>query len=549
MDFRQFKRFLMIGGVSVLALSSPAQATLQEALEAIDEQDFAFALQELHRLADKENDAEARYHLGRLYEQGAGVPKDELLALKIYQQSAEAGNGKAALKIGNAYYMGKGLDKNYGDAFKWYQIAAEQNSYAALYNIGLMYEEGLGVKKDAVKAFDAYKKSADQGYGPAQLALGRMYLKGVGTPQDFTAAVFWHKLAADQGDVKAQMDLANLYANTSIRGLPFNVTGAHVYYNLISAYGKSPYKEEAAAKRDELTQKMKNDEVQAAQMRAQKWRKKTREESRPDAVRNKTLLEEESGDLTSDLPREKKAEPEKQEEVSSKVTTKTDKEEMVVAAGISRRDLNKAVRENDFSTIVASLTAKANNGDQVSMLALGDLYVLGQGMESDLNKALSWYQKAAEKNNAIAFYKIGPMYCEGNPVEPDLAQCYKYFLLAKQYADADSLPAVEESLRILDENFEQSIKDAGKKLAEEWGKKPETAAAPAAVPAAEEKPAAKKKGLFSGIFKSSGGDEDEAMTKPEDEPQKAVKKEEAKEPKKEEKKAAPVDEDDLFSGL
>lgn len=87
------------------------------------------------------------------------------------------------------------------------------------------------------------------------MALGRMYLKGIGTPQDFTQAIFWYKLAADQGNVQAQMELANLYANTTIRGLPFNIIGAHVYFNLISAYGPSPMKEEAAVKRNELTQK------------------------------------------------------------------------------------------------------------------------------------------------------------------------------------------------------------------------------------------------------------------------------------------------------
>ena len=295
MKIPYLKRVVLAGGVSWLALCGPAFATLQEALDALKEQDYIFAMEEFTRLADKEENAEARYYIGRMYEQVTGVQQDELKALEFYQQASDQGSASAALKVGNAYYNGKGKEKDYKEAFKWYKKAADQNNYPAQYNLGLMLEEGLGVKEDILKSFEYYKKSADQGYAPAQMALGRMYLKGLGTPQDFSQAIFWYKLAADQGNIKAQMNLANLYANTSIRGLPFNIIGAHIYYNLISAYGTSPLKEEAAAKRNELMQKMKNEEVMAAQTRAQKWKKKTREESLPSFVRSTTLLEEASG--------------------------------------------------------------------------------------------------------------------------------------------------------------------------------------------------------------------------------------------------------------
>ena len=89
MKLHTLKRFLVAGGVSWLALSSPAYATLKEALEAINDRDYSFALEELKRLAEKEQNAEARYHLGRMYNEGWGVEKDETTALDMFRQAAE----------------------------------------------------------------------------------------------------------------------------------------------------------------------------------------------------------------------------------------------------------------------------------------------------------------------------------------------------------------------------------------------------------------------------------------------------------------------------
>ena len=190
-------------------------------------------------------------------------------------------------------------------------------------------------------------------------------------------------------------------------------------------------------------------------------------------------------------------------------------QDLLVAAGISRRDLNKAVRADDFSQIEADLKQKTD--DPVAQLALADLYVLGQGLKENPTEAIILYKKLASKNNPIAFYRLAPMYCEGNGTEPDLAECYKLMVLAKKYADEASLPAVSDAMQMLDENLDKEIREAGKKLADEWGQKKEDAP---------------KKKKILGLF---GGD----------------KKEEDKTEKKEEpKKEKPAaDDDDLFSGL
>ena len=517
MKLRTLKHILLSGGVSCLAFSDPAYATLKEALEAVDDQDYGFALEELNRLASKEENVEALYHLGRMYENGYGVEKDEEKALEFYQQAADKENDKAALKIGNAYYTGKGRGKDYQEAFKWYTASAQKGNYSAQYNIGLMYEDGTGVKADTVKAFESYKKSGNQGYAPAQIALGRMFLKGIGTPQDYTRSIFWYKLAADQGNFDAMMSLAKLYSNTSVRGLPFNISGAHIYFNIIAAYGPSPMKEEAATKRDELTKTMKNEDVAMAQSKANRWKKKKREESLPSMVSDGLI--DDGGNPNAGIKKEANAEEEKE----IKITTQTDIKEILVAAGISRRDLNKAIRSDDFSEIETALKQKSEEGEDVAKLALADLYVLGQGLKENPQEAFKLYSDLAQKNNAIAFYRLTPMYCEGTGVNPDLAECYKMIMLAKKFSDDDSLDSIMETVRVLDENLDKDIRDAGKKLADEWGQKKE-----------ETK---KKKGFFS-----FGGNSDDDK-----------KEEKKKAPDKKETEKKPADdeeeEDDLFSGL
>lgn len=512
----KIKHLLFVGGFSFLMMSSPAYASLKEAVEAINEQDYSFALEELNRLIEQEKDMDAVYHLGRMYEEGMGVEKNEAEALRLYRQAAEGENEKAALKLGNAYYTGNGFEKDYQEAFNWYSVAAKKGSFPAQYNIGLMYEEGLGVKKDTVKAFQFYQKSADQGYAPAQISLGKFFLNGIGTPQDFSKAVFWYKLGADQGDFDAQMTLAKLYANTSVRGLPFSIVGAHVYFNLIAAYGSSPLKEEGALLRDNLTKEMSNEDVYLAQKRANRWRKKTREESLPSRV-VEGITGDEDDDFTSDV-QEDKSDKKGTDASKIEVSAKTNMQDLLVAAGISRRDLNKAVRADDFAEIEKALKEKED--DDVALLALGDLYVLGQGIPENPKEAMAIYKKLIEKNNnPIAFYRLAPMVCEGNGVDPDLAECYKLMTLAKKYSDEASLSTISDALQVLDENLDKEIRDLGKKMADEWG---------------TEKKQKKKKRF--GLF---GGDEDDE------------KKEEAKKEKKEEaKKAEPEPkEDDLFSEL
>ena len=51
------------------------------------------------------------------------------------------------------YDEGKGVKKDYIEAVKWYRLSAELGNASAQSNLGLMYAEGQGVLKDYILAY------------------------------------------------------------------------------------------------------------------------------------------------------------------------------------------------------------------------------------------------------------------------------------------------------------------------------------------------------------------------------------------------------------
>ena len=94
--------------------------------------------------------------LADIYSYGLTVKKDVDVALKYYEQAAEAGHLDSQQFLG--YFYGGGAqyydaEPDYVESAKWYGMAATQNSADALYELGKMYLEGRGVTADYVKAY------------------------------------------------------------------------------------------------------------------------------------------------------------------------------------------------------------------------------------------------------------------------------------------------------------------------------------------------------------------------------------------------------------
>jgi TPR repeat protein len=140
---------------------------------------------QLEALANAGN-AEARYHLGMLYNNGIGVAQDNRRALALFREAAAAGDPLAAYKVG-CYHAGQfGIlapdeaealrykliaaeagyslaqlevanlytaRQAYAHALPWYEAAAHQGEAQALYNLSVFYKEGYGVARSPAHTY------------------------------------------------------------------------------------------------------------------------------------------------------------------------------------------------------------------------------------------------------------------------------------------------------------------------------------------------------------------------------------------------------------
>jgi len=111
------------------------------------------------------------------------------------KEAAEQGYVTAQYRLGVAYDNGYGVPEDDVEAVKWYRKAAEQGHADAQYNLGSAYATGEGVAKDDVMAVKWFRKAAEQRHTEAQSWLGEMYYYGKGVPEDIVWALVWKGLA------------------------------------------------------------------------------------------------------------------------------------------------------------------------------------------------------------------------------------------------------------------------------------------------------------------------------------------------------------------
>lgn len=87
--------------------------------------DYQAAYEEWLPLAEL-GDIEAQYNLGVLYDEGAGVPQDYVMAASWYRKAAEQGFVDAQTNLGLMLYHGLGISRDHAQAADWFRRAAAQ---------------------------------------------------------------------------------------------------------------------------------------------------------------------------------------------------------------------------------------------------------------------------------------------------------------------------------------------------------------------------------------------------------------------------------------
>lgn len=247
-------------------------------------------------------DADAQCGLGKQYEFGLGVPKDNrqaalwlqksaeqgnipaqvelgvvfdkmhdyAQALTWYSKAAEQGNARAEFNLGLCYLNGESVPKDATRALDWFRKAASQGDALAQLELGVMYQNGEGVQKDYAQAASYFRKAADQGLAEAQYGLGFLYLNGIGVPKDDAQAAAWMLKAAEQGEDKAQFNLGACYVNGT--GVDRDLNEGYFWMLLASVRTTdSDLKTFAENSLEALTKAMTKDDIKSAQKRAEAW--------------------------------------------------------------------------------------------------------------------------------------------------------------------------------------------------------------------------------------------------------------------------------------
>jgi|GEM_PF-358066 len=374
-------------------------------------QDSAEALKWYRRAADQ-GDWVALSNLGSMYERGDGTPRDYVEAIKWYNKAADEGDGCSLINVGSMYYNGTGVQQSYAEAAKWYRKAVRHGCDSAMAPLRRMYQQGLitpednaeaswlarngpveippeakaaEMRGDYVEAAKWYRQAAEQGHGYAQLTLGEMYYRGEGVRQDFAEAAKWIRRAADQGIDSARTILGGMYYRG--QGIP----QSH---------------EEAA-----------------------KWMRRAADRLYPEAMFNLGVMYHEGTGVPQDDIKAIHWTRKAADYGFSSAEQNLGTVEIYgnTSTAITPRDAENVNSSTDKQNSIGELTKRAEDGDAVAQLKLGDIYRKGIGVTQNFSEAVRWYRKAADQGDVGAQYSLGQMYSEGKGVPQDRAEAARWY--------------------------------------------------------------------------------------------------------------------------
>lgn len=150
--------------------------------------------------------------LGEMYQEGRGIEKDYVEAVKWYRLASENGDVRGDRSLAYMYSCGMGVKQNFTEAAYYYKKAAEKGDSLSQYWLGVFYRTGLGVESvNEDKSIHWYMLSAKAGNTDAQRELGHMFYSwGSERIKDVNHARLWYQVAADQGDSESKRILDSL---------------------------------------------------------------------------------------------------------------------------------------------------------------------------------------------------------------------------------------------------------------------------------------------------------------------------------------------------
>lgn len=198
----------------------------------------------------------------------AGIDIPSGIGPVALRDAASAGDAKAMFEVGSRYAESRGVKEDMAAAAKWYEKSAGLGFAPAEYRIGNFYEKGIGVGRDIKKAKTYYQQAAEQGNASAMHNLAVLFAMAADGVTDNESAAHWFQAAADLGVKDSQFNLGILAAKGV--GMKQNLEESYKWFALVAKTGDK----DAAAKRDEIANALRPEQLERARAATELWKAK-----------------------------------------------------------------------------------------------------------------------------------------------------------------------------------------------------------------------------------------------------------------------------------
>jgi len=382
--------------------------------------------------------ADAQYRLAHMYTDGTKIGKDSASAYKWMGRAAENRHTLAQVEYADMLFVGTDAEQNITAAIFYYQEAANAGNNDARMKISTLMsneknddkEEILNLFRrfaepgnphnefkyadllmktawndnDRKEALDWFLRSADKGHLESKVRAATIYRDGVGVKIDLDRSIKMFEEAASAGHIQAQVTLADMFF-TGIK-VEKDVVRAFEWYLRSAESGnfRSQY-QVATMYRDGLGIAVNYEE-------SKKWFEIFSQSFLTDhQIAMSTMIKNWEEDTKSEIELLNKA-------------VKSYNPNAMFQLGVSHRDRNPP----DVDTAIKWLTKSAEKNHLWSQIALGDMFLRGVGsIEKDFQKAFHYYMLAFLNGYTYISYQISIMYKEGLGVDQSVEK-YREFL-------------------------------------------------------------------------------------------------------------------------
>jgi len=329
----------------------------------------------------------------------------------LWLNKAVAHNNPAALlRLGKMYNEGNSVPK---DEEKANQLISA--SVASGYLPALFYKGELAMKKnDIQQAKDWYTKAAISHYIPAEMALSRLYTQDKSPLFNLNMGFVWMMKAAQNGSSEAQLAVAEMYKAGKGTDINENLAKEWQQKAALSAKDNPVASEEAAA--SWLT----NGKFSTLASSGYKLKGILTDWSNKDALKENTYNQAPRMDvITRDSLYKPKFEMTNPNQIpisefyNALATSLSNSTTQNSPSSFPRYPLAQNAGSMNNDEFLKHLQQRAILGDYTAQFTLGQMYDEGSGVTKNIQEAIKQYQLATEQQDLRAEYNLGMLYLEG----------------------------------------------------------------------------------------------------------------------------------------